>query len=121
MSFFNVSHVIGVLDDVPLFLKKALHAYHKPLVHCSRQESDSPTQHDFLVGSWLFCIQRLPCLVSCRCMHGGLNEEHSILYQFIEGQAHFGMPRGAQMSMALNEPKLVALHSNSNIFHHKWK
>ena len=23
------------------------------------------TQRDFLVGSWLCCIQHLPCLVSC--------------------------------------------------------
>ena len=25
------------------------------------------------------------------------------------------------MSVALHEPELVALHSNSNIFHQKWK
>ena len=29
----------------------------------------------------------------------------NILYQFIEGQTHFGMPRGAKVSLALNEPK----------------
>ena len=27
------------------------------------------------------------------------------LYQFSEGQTHFGMPRGATLSLALNEPK----------------
>ena len=29
----------------------------------------------------------------------------SILYQFIEGQTHFGMPRDAKRRLALNEPK----------------
>ena len=38
----------------------------------------------------------------------------NILYQFIKGQTHMGMPRGAKMSMALTEPKQVALHSKSN-------
>jgi hypothetical protein len=28
----------------------------------------------------------------------------NILYRFMEGQAHFGMPRGAKMSLALHEP-----------------
>ena len=28
-----------------------------------------------------------------------------ILYQFIKGQTHFGLPSGAQMNLALNEPK----------------
>jgi hypothetical protein len=27
------------------------------------------------------------------------------LYQFSEGQTHLGMPRGATLSLALNEPK----------------
>ena len=27
------------------------------------------------------------------------------LYWFIKGQTHFGMQRGAKMSLALNEPK----------------
>ena len=44
-----------------------------------------------LVGSWLFCLQNFPCLVSFRCMCwrlcGGLNKEHS--NQFIEGQTPF--------------------------------
>ena len=29
----------------------------------------------------------------------------NILYWLIEGQTHFGMPRGAKMSLALSEPK----------------
>ena len=48
----------------------------------------------------------------------------NILYRFIEGQTHFGMSRGAMMSLAINEPKYVALHSNSNTtpsMHHEWK
>ena len=28
-----------------------------------------------------------------------------ILYWFVEGQTYFGMPRGAKMSLALNELK----------------
>ena len=32
-------------------------------------------------------------------------EQKNILDWFIEGQAHFGMPRGAKMSLDLNEPK----------------
>ena len=31
-----------------------------------------------LIGSWLLCVQNLPCLVSFWCMRGGLNKEHSI-------------------------------------------
>ena len=38
----------------------------------------------------------------------------NILYCFLEGQTHFGMPEGARMSLALNEPEQVALPSNSN-------
>ena len=37
----------------------------------------------------------------------------NILYRFIEGQTHFGMPRGDKMSLALNKAKHVACHSNS--------
>ena len=29
----------------------------------------------------------------------------NIPYQFIEGQTHFGMPRGAKLSLALNGPE----------------
>jgi hypothetical protein len=32
----------------------------------------------------------------------------------MEGQTRFGMPRGAKMSLALNEPEKVALLSNTN-------
>ena len=35
-------------------------------------------------------------------------------YQFIKGQTHFGMPRGAKMTLAVNETKYVALRSNSD-------
>ena len=44
------------------------------------------------------------------------------LYQLIEGQTLFGMPRGAKQSLAPPEPKYIALHSNENItssMHHK--
>ena len=41
----------------------------------------------FLVHAWRWC--------------GGLNKEHYILV--MEGQTHFGMPRGAKMSLALHE------------------
>jgi hypothetical protein len=39
-------------------------------------------------------------------MLGGTVEirRKNILYQVIEGQTHFGMPRGAKMSLALHEP-----------------
>jgi hypothetical protein len=44
----------------------------------------------------------------------------NILYQSIVCQTHFGMPRRAKLSLVLNEPKLVFLHSNSNTYmHHK--
>lgn len=29
----------------------------------------------------------------------------NILYQFMEGQPHLGLPRGANMSLALHKPK----------------
>jgi hypothetical protein len=32
-------------------------------------------------------------------------ERRAPLYLFVEGQTHFGMPRGAKMSLALNEQK----------------
>jgi hypothetical protein len=38
----------------------------------------------------------------------------SVLYWIIEGQTNFGMPRGAKVSLALNVPQKVALHSISN-------
>ena len=44
-----------------------------------------------LGGSWLFCLQSFPCLVSFRCMFGGRVEvwTKNILYWFIEGQTRF--------------------------------
>jgi hypothetical protein len=38
----------------------------------------------------------------------------NILYWFTEGQTHFGMPKGAKMSLALAGAKMVALLTNSN-------
>ena len=38
----------------------------------------------------------------------------NILHGLNEGQTHFGMPRGAKMSLTLNEPNLVTLRSNLN-------
>ena len=42
-----------------------------------------------------------------RCMLGVSVEVRmkNILYQFMEGQPRLGLPRGAKMSLALNEPK----------------
>ena len=60
-----------------------------------------------LVGSWLFCIEHLPCLVSFWSMlRDGVQVcIKNILYWFIEGQTRLGMPRGIQMSLALTVPK----------------
>ena len=41
--------------------------------------------------------------VWCMLRGGGLMK--NILHRFIVSQTHFGMPRGAKMSLALNEPK----------------
>jgi hypothetical protein len=38
----------------------------------------------------------------------------STLFWFVESQTHSGMPRGAKVRMALNEPKQVALDSDLN-------
>ena len=35
-------------------------------------------------------------------------EQKNILYWFIEGQSHFGLPRGAKISLALNELRYIA-------------
>ena len=66
-----------------------------------------------MVGSWLFCLQNFPCLVSFWCMRGGSVEvwTKNILYRFMEGQTHFGMPRGVKMSLALHEPIYGAKNS----------
>ena len=54
-------------------------------------------QYDFWlgVGSWMFCLQNLPCLVSFWCMLGGRVEvcAKNNLYRFIEDQIHFGISR----------------------------
>ena len=53
-------------------------------------------------------------------MLGGSSGEvwkKDIQYWFIKGKlilAHFDTPRGAKITLALNEPKQVALHSNSS-------
>ena len=49
-------------------------------------------------------------------MFGGSVEDwlKNILYQFLEGQTQIDMPRGVTLSLALNDPKEVVLHSNSN-------
>jgi hypothetical protein len=36
----------------------------------------------------------------------------NILYRFMKGQTHFGMPKGAKMSLALHEPIHNVLCSN---------
>ena len=38
----------------------------------------------------------------------------NILYWFIDGQTLFEMPRGAQLSLALNEARWVVLYLDSN-------
>ena len=38
----------------------------------------------------------------------------NILYRYIKGQTHFGMPKGAQHTWPSMEPKQGAPHSNSN-------
>ena len=70
-----------------------------------------------LVESWLFCVQYLSCSMCFWCMLGGsfLIWMTSNLFWFIEGQTHLGVQRGARMSLALNEPKWVALLWNSYI------
>jgi hypothetical protein len=46
-------------------------------------------------------------LVNFQCILGSSIkvQTKNILYRFIEGQTHFGRPRGDIMSLALNEPK----------------
>jgi len=57
------------------------------------------------IWSWLFCMIHFPCSVSFWRMHawsrcGDLNKAFD---QFIEGQTHFVMPRGAKIRLAPNE------------------
>ena len=67
----------------------------------------------FMVMCWLFCIQHFPCLVSLWCMFGGSVEAwtENILYWFTESQTQLGMPRGAKMSLAFNEPHEIGCSS----------
>ena len=60
-----------------------------------------------LVGSWLFCIQHLPCSVTFWCLLEGSVEvwTKNLWHQFIKGQAHFGISRGSKMSLALKNLK----------------
>ena len=64
-----------------------------PLEHGSDQKGmimeSSLNSMGLLVRKWLFCIQHLPCL--------------EVVWRF--EQTHFGMPTGAKMILALNEPK----------------
>ena len=68
-----------------------------------------------LVGSGLFCLQNLPCLVGFRCMFRGRVEvwTKNFLYRFIEGQTNFSttfwsskfsdMSRGNNLMRLCNE------------------
>ena len=66
-------------------------------------------------GSWLFCRQYILCsIISFWCMFG-VNVEvwtKNFLFRFIEDHAHFGMPRGAKMSLIPNEPINIVLYSH---------
>ena len=49
------------------------------------------------------------------------SQTKDIQYWFIESQiGYLGILRGSKMCLALNEPKLVALHSNSNSYLREW-
>ena len=47
------------------------------------------------------------------CRFERRTKNFNILNRVIEGQSHFGMPRGAKLSLALNEAEWVALYSTS--------
>ena len=53
---------------------------------------------EVVVGSWLFCIH---CFVTLHCMLGvGVEiRTKNLLYRFIEDQTHYGIPKGAKMSL----------------------
>ena len=57
------------------------------------------------VRSWLIFIQHVPYFVKfCSMLGVGVGIRTKIIfYWFIEGQSHFGMSRGAKISLALNE------------------
>jgi hypothetical protein len=54
-------------------------------------------------------------------MRGGSVEvwTKNILYRFMECQTHFGMPRGAKMSLALHEPIYLQTSTLPPRMHHK--
>jgi hypothetical protein len=70
-----------------------------------------------LVGSWLFCLQNLPCLVSFWCMRGDSVEvwTKKILYRFIKGQTHFCTSWPAKMSLTFHELIWNVFSSNSTL------
>ena len=58
-------------------------------------------------GWALIVLNRIPSMFSKFLAHDWRScgdSRENIVYQFIKGQSHFGMPRGAKMSLALNEP-----------------
>ena len=66
-----------------------------------------------------FCHELVVLHITCSMfgnflVHAWRLEQYNILYQFLDLQTHFGMPRGAKMSKALNELNKIALHSKSN-------
>ena len=76
-----------------------------------------------LVGSWLFCLQNLPCLVSVRCMcweSCGLVEvwTKNILYWFIEGQTHFSNACGAKIECSTFKPPHDLQHMYLKLIKH---
>jgi hypothetical protein len=59
-------------------------------------------------GPKLVVLHKKPSMFhNLQCMLGGSAEVQTktICSWFIEGQTHFGMPRGAKLSSALNEQK----------------
>ena len=58
------------------------------------------------LGVGCFCKQDLLCSVTIWCMLGGSLEVRTkkFLHWFDEGQTHFGIPRVANVSLALNAP-----------------
>ena len=86
----------------------------------------SSNSDSFLVRGWLICFQHLLYSVSLRCMLGGSAEvwtnELGILYKKFKGQRHFGMPRGAKMSLAFNGSKrllFLQIQILPSSMHHK--
>ena len=66
-------------------------------IHRILELSSNSTWH--LIGSWLFCIQYLSMF------EGSVDFEQGTFYiGSLRVKTHFGMPRGAKMCLALNEP-----------------